>query len=175
MREEEKEQLFNEIIENLHKATLAIPILDGYELIRENTGAIFAAKSKDHSVEQYLEDGHLFEEETFEGRINKVIEETNEAITNLGFRNNELLFLEDYNTDLLNFKLYLQDNVVGNTVIRQINAYFIEPESRYFYEITLSAPPILKIDINDNVTNNIKERLLFILNNIRYNDENPIQ
>ena len=175
MNEEEKDKLLNNILDDLHKATLAIPVLDGYEIQDDSMGAIFIAKSKDNSVIQYLEDGKLEEGEEFEERLKKVLTETEKAITDTGFRATELKFIENFDTKLFKYKLYLQDNVVGNVLIRQVNAYFIEPESRYFYEIILAAPPVNKEDENDNITNNILSRLKVILNNVKYNEENPLK
>lgn len=174
MNDEEKEILLNDILDNLHKSTLAIPVPDGYKIQEDSMGAIFTAKSDDNSFMQYLEDGQLDDDETFEARLKKVINETEKSIVESGFRNNELKFLKDIDTELFNFKLYLQDNVVGNVLIRQVNAYFIEPESRYFYEICLAAPPIDKSDTNDNITKNILYRLEYVLNNIKYNEERPL-
>lgn len=175
MKEEEKEKLLNEILYKLHKTTLAVPILKEYEIQEDSKGAIFIAKSKDNSVIQFLEDGKLTDNENFEERLNKVLVETEKSITDFGFRATQLKFIEDYKSDLFNFKLYLQDNVVGNTLIRQINAYFIEPENKYFYEIILAAPPINKSDENENITKNILHRLKVILKDVKYNEENPFK
>ena len=173
MENNKKEIILGKILNNLHKATLKIPILEGYEQIKTKTNALIVAVSKDNSVMQYIEDGKLDEQETFENRLNKVINETEKSIKENGLREKPLIFIKNLSSDILTFKLYQQDNIVGNTIIRQINAYFIEPESKYFYEISLSAPPIERNKINDYITENIIERIKEILLNITYNDTNP--
>jgi len=155
--------------EVVNKSILSIPILNGYKLLDIKTGALFVAKSDDGSVEQYIEEGKLGAEETFDERLKNVLT-TTKSILETKYEKKDIIHLQDYNTDILSFTLYLQDNTKGIKTIRQINAYFKEPKTNYFYEITLSAPPLLTMDLNDNVTNNIYNRLLIILNNIKYNE-----
>ena len=164
-----QEQIIKELMNNLHKATLKIPILKGYEIDEKQKQALMVAKAKDHSVEQYLEDGKLNENETVQDRIKKVITEAEQEMQKMGLKESKITFLEEFKSDILQFYLYLQDNITENKQIRQINAYFIEPESKYFYQITLATPPMLKTDINDIVTNNILTKIKFILKNIQYN------
>ena len=173
MINKENEELLERLLQNLHKSTLAIPILKEYQVIPETTNAIFIAKSQDESIQQYLEDGQLEEDETFEQRIDKVLQETQSSMIENGFENKGLEYLGTFRNFPFEFKLYLQDNIKEEKQIRQINAYFIEPESNYFYEVTLAAPPMYAKDVNDNVTKNILGRLRFILGNIKYNESCP--
>ena len=175
MKNESKEILLNSILENLHKSTLSIPVLEGYKVSDQKTGAIMVAIDKDHSVEQFLEDGPMNENESFEDRIEKVIKETQTSMIMNGLQNEELKLLGDLKTKLFHFRLYLQDNIQKDVQIRQINAYFIEPESNYFYELSLAAPPLKIYDINDFVTDNLMHLIKPILKNIRYNENNPIK
>lgn len=172
--DEKRDKIIEQIMKELHKSTLSIPVLQGYELV-DNTDAIFVAKSKDNSVEQYLEDGKLLDAETFDDRIQKVINETKSAMKNSGLKDTKIIYLGNVNTDLFDFKIYVQDNILGDKQIRQLNAYFVEPESNYFYQISLAAPPMYTKDINYNVVKNIFSRLRLILNNIKYNEEAPIK
>ena len=171
MNETEIDILIDEVLEKIHKQTIDVPILNEYEMQTDSKGAIFIAKSKDNSVIQFLEDGKLMDDENFDERLEKVLLETEKAIVDCGLRTTQLKFIENYSSDLFNFKLYLQDNTVGNTLIRQINAYFIDPESKYFYEITLAAPPINRSDENENITKNILDRLKIILKNVKYSEK----
>ena len=175
MKKEDKEILLNEILKDLHKSTLSIPVLNGYKVLENPKGAIMVAESDDHSVEQFLEDGKLAKGETFEKRLKKVLKETQKSMVDSGLENRELEYLGELETDLFTFQLYLQDNIMGEKQVRQINAYFLEPESKYFYEITLAAPPLYVKDMNDQVSENIYSRIKPILTHIKYNENNPIQ
>ena len=169
------EKLLQTVLEDLHKSTLAIPVLDGYHVIDGVSDAIMVAKSDDESVEQFLEDGKLNEGESFEQRLTKVIHETHNSMKENGLRKTNLKHLRDYESKLFHFHLYLQDNIKNNIQVRQVNAYFLEPEANVFYELSLAAPPLLLKDINDNVTENILERLLPLLKNVKYNTKNPLK
>ncbi len=169
------EELLNNVIDNLHKLTLAIPILNEYKEIPIETNAIMTAESEDHSIEQFLEDGKLEENESFQNRLQKVLKETQEEMERLGFEKKELKYLETFKGNLFEYELYLQDSIKDKKQVRQINAYFLEPEGRYFYEVTLSAPPMPASMVNDFVTTNIYQRLKIILTNIKYNEQNPIK
>lgn len=173
MNENKKEELLQKILNNLHRATLKIPELKGYKKIESDSSTILIAKSDDNAILQFLEDGKLEDNETFDNRIEKVLIETQKAMQDNGFRNQEIILLENMKTDKFDFQIFLQDNIVGNTQIRQINAYFIEPESRYFYEITISAPPLERKYVNQSVLNKLYEQLSFVLHNLDYNDQIP--
>lgn len=171
----ENEKLLDEIIKELHRSTLAIPVLSEYKLIDEDLeNALFIAVSPDQSIEQYLEDGQLEDDETFERRLNKVIQETQKSMVSNGLTNKELVYLGTIKNNPFEFKLFLQDNIKDNKYVRQINAYFIEPESRFFYEITLAAPPLDKEHANEFVVKNLYDRMRFITMNVKYNEKCPI-
>lgn len=175
MISKENEKLLNTVLQDLHKSTLAIPVLKEYKVLNEKTGALLVAKSEDNSVEQYLEDGQLEENETFKDRLKKVLKETKQSMKKYGFEEKDLKYIETFKGKLFKYELYLQDNIKNNIIVRQINAYFVEPESRYFYEITLSAPAMPLSMVNENVTDNIYARLKVILTNVKYNDKNPLK
>lgn len=144
-----------------------IPILEGYNLIENPPRALFIAKAEDNSTEQYIEEGKLRNNESYTERLDNIIHTTEEMLEYNNFQKTKLLFIKDYETELLKFKIYLQDNIKDNQCIRQLNAYFIDPKSNYIYQIILSAPPLNINDINDNVLKNIYRRLSTILNNIK--------
>lgn len=175
MNKEKKDKLLNEILETLHKSLIAVPVLNGYNVIKEKTDALIVAKSMDNSVEQFLEDGKLEKDETFEQRLKKVIKETEKSMVDSGLQEKELEYLGSFDNDFFHFELYLQDNIKDDIQIRQVNAYFLEPGSKYFYELSLAAPPLYLKDINDHVTKNILSRLEPVLRQVQYNTDSPIK
>lgn len=171
---DENEELLEAVLKDLHKSTLAIPVLEEYKVIEEDSDAIFIAVSPDNSVEQYLEDGQLEENETFDQRLKKVLEETKESMKSYGLLEKDFVYLGEIKNPPFDFRLFLQDNIKDGMIVRQINAYFIEPESRYFYEITLSAPQMVLETVNEFVLKNLYDRMRFIVTNIKYNDSCPL-
>ena len=172
MNDKEKDVLFNKLLKDIPKKTLKVPIPNGYNII--NTGnnnkfIIMIAKKEDGTLMQYLIDEKLNENENFENHIEKVLRETKQAMN----ENSSIDFLEDFNSDLFQFKLYLQDIVKDELLIRQINAYFIEPESNYFYQISLTTPPFKKETVTQEITNILKDSIKPILSNIKYNADVP--
>ena len=175
MTENEKDKLIKDIFDITKKNLLLVPILNNYEVIKNdnNDAIIFTAKAKDNSIQQFLCDGVIKEDETLDKRIEKVIKETEEKMKKNGFLNPQMDFLSTFNTKLFKFRLYLQDMIKGDKIIRQVNAYFVEPNNNYFYEICLSAPPMSLKVANEAVMKNLITMLTIILQNIKYND-NPM-
>ena len=150
---------------------LQIPILEGYQIVDIPTRALFIARSNDNSTEQYIEEGRLKVDETFNERLENIIKTTENLFEKNNYQKQPLSFIKEYETDKLKFQLYMQDNIRDNTVIRQINAYFLEPQTNYLYQIVLSAPELNIEDLNDNVTKRIYYKLTTILDNIKYNEQ----
>ena len=158
-----------------HAEMLDIPLLNGFEVKKSDVPSVILLATNNGIMEQLVSDGTI--DESFEERIKLVISNTKDFMKKTGCQNidDSFIYYKDYSNGVFDYKLYFCDIVKDNKVVRQINAYFIEPESRYFYEIILAAPPIDKIDVNDNITKNILQRLKVILNNIKYNDDRPIK
>ena len=175
MNKEKKDKLLNEILDTLHKSLIAVPVIKGYKVITEATDALIVAKSMDNSVEQFLEDGKLDKDESFEQRLKKVLKETQKSMVDSGLKEKELEYLGAFDNQFFHFELYIQDNIKDDIQIRQVNAYFLEPGSNYFYELSLAAPPIYTKDINDQVTKNILSRLEPVLKQVQYNTDSPIK
>ena len=82
---------------------------------------------------------------------------------------NSFIFYKDYNNGVFDFKIYVCDVITQingeKKIIRQFNAYFVEPKMLDFYQLSLGAgwfdipTEILKVgevDLkNDNVTKNL--------------------
>lgn len=163
-----EEELINK---NNYNGNFRIPILDGYSLVDNPVKALFVAKAEDNSTEQYIEEGKLRDNESYSERLQNIIQTQESLQESHNFQKSPFLFIKDYETDILKFKIYLQDNVREGQCIRQLNAYFLDPKSNFIYQIVLSAPPLNIKDINDNVLKNIYRRLSTILNNIKYNNQ----
>ena len=173
MTEKEKETLTTKITKEIHKHSLKIPTLKGYSIVKsQNDSVILLAKAEDNSILEFIEDKKLKDNENFEERVKEIIEETKNILQENGFTATST-FLKDYQGKTLNFKLYKLDNILENKQVRQINAYFIEPESKFVYLIALASPPLKKDDVNDFVTQNLMQRIEEVLLNIEYNDQRP--
>ena len=79
------------------------------------------------------------------------------------------------------FTIYIQDYIINNPTpraIRQINAYFVEPQYNKFYQLSLSTGPIALpsevykagiIDLeSDLITKELVEMMDIIISNIKY-------
>ena len=126
--------------------------------------------------------------ETFEQRINLVEKNTLNFMKSHSSLNNEqnLFFYKDYSNGIFNYKIYVQDFIVNvqNTtkVIRQLNAYFIEPKFNDFYQLTIASPAlqmpteILKLGVvdiaSDQITQSLDNLLKLLMDNLKYKDDN---
>ena len=130
-------------LENINN--MFIPIPDGFEIIQNTkigSNVIFIAK-KNNTMEQFLTDGALNTSETIEEHIKKVIDEIKKECENnpiyIG-KPDIIKPYRNYANELFEFKIYAQDILVNeNSFIRQLNAYFLETESREFCQLSVSA------------------------------------
>ena len=132
-----------------HVSKLFIPIPDGFEVVKEDLKSdnlIFVAQ-KDNIVEQLLTDGELEEDEKFEDRIEKLIQETANSIKDNPLYNDErfMTYYRTYANDIIEFNIYIQDILAGTKenkiLIRQLNAYFLEPMGREVCQLSLASGP----------------------------------
>ena len=164
---------------------LSVPIVDDFRLeIIHSNNIIFHAVGTDKSSETLICDGKLNNDESFEDRLQKVISETIEANINNGIENSEKsVYFYTKIIDTLEFYIYFIDYIklVGSQkrVIRQINAYFLEPVYNNFYQLSLNTAPfllptkIMKIGENfdldkDSITKSLVNTLMKIIKNIEY-------
>ena len=151
-------------LENIKKFYFHLP--DGYSIIQNennNTSNVVFIAKNDTSIIQFLTDGTLDENETFDMHVQSVVNQIVSEYSNNGLYDNDKFFfyLKDYNTKLFNFKLYVQDILVDDyTFIRQLNAYFIETNSKEFCQISLASGSYRKSEYNllnkiDNLENDI--------------------
>ena len=174
-------------IENINR--LKIPILDGFELLEhDKTSKIIFIAKKDNIIEQFLTDGALIDDETIDERIDKIILEiTKEVGTKPLYKKGTIMkFLKLYSNEGIDYHIYVQDILKGTPsdrkLIRQLNAYFVEPVGKEFCQMSLATGlyPVgerfkLLKDIkdlkNDELTKTLEIGLDIILKNIKYKDK----
>ncbi len=163
---------------------LTIPVLDGFVVqqnIKLNSKHIFVA-TKDGAIEQFLTDGTLADGEDFEERVEKVLNGVRREVRNnpLYAGNGRYLdFYKFHKNNLFNFKLYVQDIIIDKThFVRQMNAYFIEPKSNEFCQLSLSIGQYLRSEFKllremddykqDVLIKSLEEAMVLIMDNIVY-------
>ena len=173
-------------MDNLNR--LNIPILDGFEILEHdpNNKIIFIAR-KDNILEQLLTDGMLIDDETIDDRIEKVMSEiTKETHSKPLYKKGVVIkFFKLITSEGIDFHIYVQDILKGTPsdkkLIRQLNAYFVEPVGKEFCQLSLAAGlyPVGErykllgdiINLNDDeLTKSLEVGLDLILRNIKYKD-----
>lgn len=167
----------------LHAEGLNIPILEGFQKQENDNPQVVLLATKSGFVEQLVSDGHINDGE-FEERINFVINNTKQFMKNNGCENvdNSFMFHEDYNNETFKFKVYVCDMIIPDgtekKVIRQFNAYFIDPKMNDFYQLSLSTGPFafpteqLKLGVidlqSDQITFSLNSLMHILMNNLKY-------
>ena len=181
------EQLGTEMAEMLnykkHAEILNVPIIQGFEIKNDNNPQTILLAAKEGFVEQLVSDGPIGND-NFEDRVNLVINNTKQFMKNNSEENvdNSFIYYKDYSNGLFNFKIYVCDMVMTVTgerkIIRQFNAYFVEPKMRDFYQLSLSAGPFafpteqLKAGtldlVNDQTTILLNNLMQVLMDNLKY-------
>ena len=173
----------------LHAEQLDVPILNIVELVENNNPQAIITAVGNGYMEQLVSDGYI-EDGTFNQRIELVIDNTKKYMKQNGYENvdNSFIYYKDYNNGVFTFKIYVCDMIINNgtskSVIRQFNAYFVEPKMKDFYQFSLATGPfnmpteILKvgtIDLeNDIVTQSLDDLMMMLLENIKYREEENV-
>lgn len=165
----------------LHAESLNIPLLNEFNPIEpQNAQTILYAMHEKGFVQQLVSDGPLAQGETFEQRVDLVVSNTIAFMkqNNYTSSGNGYFFVKDFSNGTFNFKIYAQDIVFGNKVVRMLNAFFLEPRFNDFYQASVSVAPlpyptqVLKVgefDVqNDVITRLILNMLEAMLENITY-------
>lgn len=175
----------------LHARQLDIPLLKNFKIEEVNEPQIVFVATDGMYTEQLVSDGSMKPNETFEQRINLVVKNTTEFMSKYSPANNpansenKLFYYKDYSNGVFNYKIYVLDVIieVNNTtkVIRQFNAYFIEPKFNDFYQLTISAPAlsmpteVLKLGVvdldTDEITQCLNNLLTLAMDNLKYKNE----
>lgn len=114
-----------------------------------------------------MTDGILDYGESFESHVEKVINDTKNFMKDASMSgvNESFIFLKDYTTLKYDFKIYIQDNILNDKIIRQFNIYFIDKNTRAFYEITFSSRAYSLSEL-DYLNNEITSGMLTTVNNM---------
>ena len=176
-------------IENIND--LEIPILDNFKVLKSEidseSNVIFVA-SNGNTIEQFLTEGTVDETVKLENKIKEIIATINKQVKNnpLYKNRNYIKKYKTYNNGTFDFMIYIQDIITGTSTntsfIRQLNAYFIEPEGREFCQVSLSAGRYrvseeykLINDINkleeDKIIIELDKSLTKILDNLKYKNK----
>lgn len=172
----------------LHANSLDIPILNGFNINTNNgqePGLIMAYSNGKGLSQNLTSDGPLTQNETFEDRIDLVINNVINYTKKLSPKNTEknIFFVKDYEATF-KFKVYVQDLLLNGKLIRQLNAYFVEPKFNDFYQLTVAAGPfnfpsenitIGKITENDEITKVLITMLDTLMQNLKYKDGEQVK
>ncbi len=166
-----------------HASQLKIPILNGFNVEKNDNPQTILLASGHGYTEQLISDGFI-EDSEFEERIKLAINKSKEFMKDNGLDDvdNSFTYFKDYHNGLFHFKVYIQDMIIndGNDrkIIRQMNAYFIEPKMHDFYQLSLAVGPFkmptkfLKIEKselkNDKVTQTLNNLMKKLLINLKY-------
>lgn len=170
--------------------SLAVPVLNDFIVVKKNltdpSNRIIFVAIKNNTLEQFLGDGILGKNESFEGHITGVINEIKDQIKdNPLYEGNDeyLVYYKNYENDLFDFKIYIQDILTGTPdkikFARQMSAFFVEPKGNEFYQICMAAGQYVKSnkfkllkDIKnyeeDDVIVGLEKNLKIIMDNITY-------
>lgn len=171
---------------------LAVPIINDAMIVEQNNRQTILIAQSRIFMEQLVADGAFSEGETFEDRVNLVVNNTINGLKSQGFANADknYFYYKDYSNSLFKFKIYVQDmifNVPDNVeqklvtkVMRSINAFFVEPKKNQFYQLSLNSMPfnmptehlkVGKVDLeNDKITSIMLDTLYAIMDGIEYRD-----
>lgn len=171
----------------LHARQLDIPLLNNFKIEESNEPQIVFVATDGMFIEQLVSDGSMKPNETFEQRINLVVKNTTEFMNKYSPANSEskLFYYKDYSNGVFDYKIYVLDGMieVDNTkkVIRQFNAYFVEPKFNDFYQLTISSPALqmptetLKLGIvdldTDEITRSLNDLLTIAMDNLKYKNK----
>ena len=174
----------------LNYQSLLIPILDGFTVIEKNltdpNHKIIFVAVKNNTLEQFIGDGILGEQESVDDRIEKVVKDIKKEVgTNkLYDGNNEYLcYYKNYDNANFDYKIYVQDILSGSEddlrFARQLSAFFVEPIGNEFYQISVAAGSYavnkgykllkdLKNYEEDEIIKGLEANLKIIMDNIVY-------
>ena len=146
-----------------------VPILDGFHVV-PNEGTLFTAISDVNYIQQFLCDGILDENDSFEEHVTKVMKDIERTMKSAGLEDvdNNIHFLKDYRTKSFTFKVYILDNIAKGKVIRQFNMFFLDPKYRSFYQLSLATSPYPIKDL-DYVREELTMNILTTINNLMDN------
>ena len=178
-------EMIEKLNNHLHASNIYLPVLEGFEIEHkvEIPNCIFIAKNNNGIIEQLFIDPSLKENESLEERIKKIQTETTNYIKTNNFET-FIKHYKDYDNGIFSFKIYIRDIILNNSLIRELDTYFVDNKYNDVYKLTLSYGPFnkennLELLSNNNgnddlVTKKIANMLNVILENTKYNNENNV-
>jgi len=167
----------------LHAENLSVPVMNGFEVLNNNNPQTILLATGHGFTEQLVSDGHI-EDGEFEKRIELVITKTKDFMKANGLENVENSFIpyKEYNSEVFNYKLYVQDLIIPSngekSVIRNMIAFFVEPRMKDFYQLCIGVGPLkmpteqLKIGVidlqNDLITQSLDNIMKTLMDNLKY-------
>lgn len=170
-----------EIANDLNKKTrIFVPILENLVVCKNNVkNCIFIAKDNNGLMEQLFIDEPLNDKETIDERIMKIQNETNLHIKNINLKVFSKPYKE-FSNSIFDFKIYLQDTIVDEKLIRQFDVFFEDKIFKDVYKLSLIGGPFyidsnVQLLSNDSITDDLITTRLYnmlqqVLNNIKYNN-----
>ena len=171
---------------------LSVPVLNDFILVQKNltdpNNKIIFVAMKNNTLEQFLGDGVLAQNESFEDHLDKVINQMKEESkkSNLYEGNDEfLVYYKNYDNENFDYRIYVQDILTGSQdklkFVRQMSAFFVEPTGNEFYQVSVAAGQYVKSnkfkllkDIKnyeqDEIIRGLEKNLKQIMDNITYRD-----
>lgn len=161
----------NKLNEKSYLYKVNVPIADGFKVV-PNKDTLFTAVNDAGYIEQFLFDSIIGEQETFDSHLENVILKTKSSMkaSSLDDVDKCFNFYNNYTNGIYDFKIYIQDNILDDRIIRQINAYFMDTDTRAFYEIAFSSCPYSIKDmnfINTELVSNMMMTVLDVLKNVK--------
>ncbi len=150
---------------------LEVPILDGLKEVFSSNEKIVFAVGDDYFLEQFITDGVLNQDESFEERVNKNVTDIKKVLVNNSISDADDNFqdLGNFTNGIFNFRVYLQYVAREKKPICQATAYFLDPKSNSFYQLNLS---MIVTDGNtvEDIFQVLKEKIVLILKGVKYRE-----
>ena len=154
-----------------HAMKLDVPMIEGFKEIPSNEANVIFAAGDNFCLEQFISDGALNKNETFEDRVNKSIKEIKDSLVKdkVKITDDNFKLLGDFTNNVFTFRVFLQYMEKGNNLVCQIFAYFLEPKDNDFYQLSLSMGATNRGEI-DQICNILREKLVLLLEGVKYKD-----
>lgn len=150
---------------------LDVPILEGLNDVFSPSEKILFAVGDDYFLEQFITDGFLNSDESFDDRVNKNITGIKKVLLDNSISESDENFqdLGSFTNGIFNFRVYLQYIQKDRRPICQATAYFLEPKSNAFYQLNLSMI-VTERNTVEKIFQVLKEKIVLILKDIKYKE-----
>lgn len=154
-----------------HAMKLDVPMLEGFKVIPSEKAEVIFAAGDDFCLEQFISDGTLGENESFDSRVKKNIDGIKEILKQEGVTNvdDNIQLLGDFSNKIFTYRVFLHYVDKNPNGICQVIVFFVEPKDNDFYQLTLSMGITDKKDI-ESVFNILREKIVLLLDGIKYKE-----